>query len=164
MKQLLSALAICSLAACSGPDQPENDEALDPVATDELQEASQAVSQAPGSEERADTAGQVTDRLPDAFHGRWGLVPADCTSTLGDAKGLLTIAPTRLEFYESVGTLDDISELGDRRVRADFAMTGEGMSWEREMVLEVEEDGQVLIRRDHGQDAAPEPLRYTRCE
>ena len=42
--------------------------------------------------------------IPTAFRGRWGLSPADCTSTKGDAKGLLTIADTRLTFYESKGT------------------------------------------------------------
>src|SRR6476659_3156800 len=27
--------------------------------------------------------------IPAALHGRWGLTPGDCTSTRGDAKGLL---------------------------------------------------------------------------
>ena len=29
--------------------------------------------------------------IPAAFHGRWGMVPADCTSTRGDNKGLITV-------------------------------------------------------------------------
>src|SRR5690606_41044940 len=97
------------------------------------------------------------------LQGRWGLAPADCTSTLGDAKGLLTITANRLEFYESVGTLDTITQAGPNRVRASFDFEGEGMTWERELVLEVEDDGATLIRREYGADAAPEPFRYTKC-
>src|ERR671912_3002240 len=34
--------------------------------------------------------GGVTS-IPTQYHGRWGMVPADCTSTRGDAKGLIDI-------------------------------------------------------------------------
>src|SRR3954467_10096462 len=39
--------------------------------------------------------------IPAALQGRWGLTPGDCTSTLGDAKGLLIVNATELRFYES---------------------------------------------------------------
>src|SRR6188472_2988303 len=39
--------------------------------------------------------------IPAALQGRWGLTPADCTSALGDAKGLLVINANELRFYES---------------------------------------------------------------
>ena len=38
-----------------------------------------------------------------ALQGNWGMVPADCTSTRGDNKGLLRITATTLQFYESLG-------------------------------------------------------------
>ncbi len=38
-----------------------------------------------------ETADANAKTIPAALHGRWGMVPADCTSTRGDNKGLLTI-------------------------------------------------------------------------
>jgi hypothetical protein len=101
--------------------------------------------------------------IPATLHGRWGLVPADCTSTRGDNKGLLTITADTLRFYESVGTLGQVVERGAGRIVADFAMTGEGQSWTRRMVLDAEEDGKALVRREQGADAMLGLLRYRRC-
>src|SRR5687768_11553061 len=42
--------------------------------------------------------------IPAALHGRWGMSPADCTSTRGDAKGLLVVSADGLRFYESRAT------------------------------------------------------------
>src|SRR5436190_24401153 len=36
-----------------------------------------------------DTAEPVTAVIPEQYRGRWGMVPADCTSTKGDAQGLI---------------------------------------------------------------------------
>jgi len=101
--------------------------------------------------------------IPQAVQGRWGLVPADCTSTHGDAKGLLEISPTQLLFYESRGTLVRFSEREATRIRGEFSFSGEGMNWRRDMVLDVQDDGTTLIRREYGEDAAPGPLRYKKC-
>jgi hypothetical protein len=101
--------------------------------------------------------------IPVALHGRWGLVPADCTSTRGDNKGLLTITADTLRFYESVGTLGKVVERDAGRIVADFAMTGEGQSWTRRMVLDAEEGGKTLVRREQGADAMLGLLRYRRC-
>lgn len=101
--------------------------------------------------------------IPVALHGRWGLVPADCTSTRGDNKGLLTINGTTLRFYESVGTLGKVAERGAGRIVADFAMTGEGQEWTRRMTLDTGDDGKTLVRREQGADAMPDALRYQKC-
>ena len=69
---------------------------------------------------------------------------------------------TSLKFYESLGKLGAIAEVGDSRIRASFDFTGEGMTWQREETLELQ-DG-TLIRREAGQDAAPGPFKYTRCQ
>lgn len=103
------------------------------------------------------------DAIPQAAQGRWGLVPADCTSTRGDAKGLLTVSPTTLKFYESVGKLGAIEQRADDRIRAEFAFTGEGMNWTRDLSLAVQDDGKTLVRREFGADAAPRAFTYTRC-
>ena len=106
---------------------------------------------------------EATGDLPAAMHGRWGLVAADCEPGRADAKGLLVIGPRRLEFYESVGTLDSVEQADGNRVRASFDFTGEGMTWERGMEIELHDGGQALVRSEFGPDAAPEPLRYARC-
>ncbi|MES1928351.1 hypothetical protein SADO_03810 [Salinisphaera dokdonensis CL-ES53] len=114
-----------------------------------------------GSEQPADTpAAQI---IPETIQGRWGLVPADCEPGRGDAKGLLVIGPTQLRFYESTGTLGRIAERDASRIRAEFAFRGEGMTWRRDEVLDAQEDGQTLIRREYGEGAAPGPFEYRRC-
>ncbi len=106
----------------------------------------------------------VAGAIPAAIQGRWGMVAADCEPGRSDAKGLLTITADKLEFYESVGTLDEIEEIADARIRAEFDFTGEGMTWNRDVVLEVLDGGRTLIRQEYGDDAVPDPFRYSRCE
>lgn len=101
--------------------------------------------------------------IPAAIRGRWGLVPADCTSTRGDAKGLLTIDATSLRFYESHGSLVRIRERDADRIVADYRFSGEGQEWDRLMLLDSQDGGKALIRRDYGEGAAPGAMRYTRC-
>ena len=52
------------------------------------------------------SAGQAAPELPAAMRGRWGLTPMDCTSTRGDAKGLMIVGPSELRFYEFAGGAD----------------------------------------------------------
>ena len=101
--------------------------------------------------------------IPEAAQGRWGLTAADCTSTPGDAKGLMTVGATRLTFYESRGTLTAVAERAPDRIDASFDFTGEGMSWTRREILEVQDNGMTLVRREFGEDALPGPFTYTKC-
>ncbi len=158
-RNLAAALALLSLAACGGSADdnggaPPDSETTLPVAD----ETDAAATESPVPSETP-----VVVTIPETIQGRWGLVPADCTSTKGDAKGLLTITPTRLEFYESVGKLADVEELAPNRIRAAFDFTGEGMEWKREQVLSASDDGKTLVRRELGDDAAPGPFQYLRC-
>lgn len=68
-------------------------------------------------------------RIPTFLHGRWGLTPADCTSTRGDAKGLLVISGGQLRFFESRGVPTTNIGGTDDSFTADFAFTGEGQRW-----------------------------------
>jgi hypothetical protein len=149
MKTLaLPLVCLIALAACdSGASNPETADTAAPEAPD--------IASA--------TPSPAASTIPAAIQGRWGLVPADCEPGRDDAKGLLTIGPTKLEFYESVGTLTEIEEASDTRIRAAFAFTGEGMTWQRDETLDAQDNGQTLIRREYGEDAAPGPLRYSKC-
>lgn len=110
-----------------------------------------------GSEPPADTG----TGIPVAMQGRWGLVPADCTSTRGDAKGLMEVGADSLKFYESRAVLAEVAERSGDRLEASFDFTGEGMSWSRDMVLVAR--GDTLVRQESGEGAIPEPLTYARC-
>lgn len=148
---LISAVgAALALAGCSGEktETPASEESFSPAVATPL--ASEAAT-------------ETAQSIPQAAQGRWGLVPADCTTKLGDEKGLLTIGPESLKFYESQGKLGTIAERSDTRIRASFAFTGEGMEWTHDVVLDVQDDGKTLIRRNYGPDAEPGPYKYTRC-
>ena len=105
--------------------------------------------------------------IPAAFVGRWGLVPADCTSTRGDAKGLMTIAPDAIRFYESVARPAALTPVGDRRLDGNYATTGEGQTWTLLQRLELSADRTTLTRTVDEGDSAPAPggnrFVYTRC-
>lgn len=101
--------------------------------------------------------------IPAAVQGRWGLDANDCDPARDDAKGLLTIGPDTLRFYESRATLGPITDISANRIHATFEFTGEGMTWSRDEVLDAQDGGKALIRREYGEGAAPRPLRYTRC-
>jgi hypothetical protein len=152
-------LASIAIAGCSSKpaeqDTPEEQAGSEAASTT-------SVAAAP-SETPAAQASLGAGKIPAVLQGRWGLVAADCTSTSGDAKGLLLIDPEKLTFYESVGKLGEVKERGDNRLRANFSFTGEGMEWNREMVLEAQNEGKALVRQEFGADAMPAPLKYARC-
>jgi hypothetical protein len=138
-------LLLGALAACEKAETP----------TVEPSESPKILESAPAS--------HAPNTIPLAVQGRWGLVPADCTSTRGDAKGLLTIDATTLKFYESRATLGAIKDVDDDGIEATFAFSGEGQTWSLDLDLDVEDGGKTLIRKEQGQDASPKPLKYTRC-
>lgn len=142
----LAWLAIPLLAAACGEQRPAQAPESDEIAAAPLP---------------ADTA---ATGIPDALGGRWGLVPADCTSTRGDAKGLIVVSPGEIRFYESRAALTDTAARTPRSVSGTFSFTGEGTTWSREMTLDLSDDGKTLTRSEFGEDAAAPPLRYTRCE
>lgn len=136
----LSALSL-SLAACGSPaDEAPPEQAVTPTPT------------------------PLPTEIPAQFQGRWGLNENDCSGDPAAAKGLLTIDATTLTFYESTGTLDDVTEAARGRLRGNFSFTGEGMEWKRDVVLDLRDDGTVLVRREFGDDASPEPFDYMKCE
>jgi hypothetical protein len=144
----LAPLATLALAGCEKAHTPT----AEPTQSPNLPEAP-----------AADAAAMAAKVIPQALRGRWGLVPADCTSTKGDAKGLLEIDATTLRFYESRGTLGDIAQRSDSAITAAFAFAGEGQTWSRDMTLSLGNDGKTLIRRESGEGAAEGPLEYARC-
>lgn len=148
-----------TLAACSS--QP--DQAPSPSPNDTAQAPVDEPSAEVGAPTTAASALADAHSIPPLLRGRWGLVPLDCTGDPAAAKGLITIDPARIEFYESVAKLGTIDEIGESSVRAAFQFEGEGQTWDLNVSLASLDGGKTLVRTDRGADAAPGPLTYTKC-
>ncbi len=164
---VLAAAAMPALFACSrsDEDEPADEEVAGPPANPEKASSlpSAPVSPAAASPSPAPQPALQPGSLPAVLRGRWGLVPADCTSTHGDAKGLMEVGARTLTFYESRATLQSVQTARPDQLRGRFAFSGEGQEWTLEVELRSWNEGAQLIRKDRGPDALPGPLTYTRC-
>lgn len=97
--------------------------------------------------------------IPASLHGRWGLTPMDCTSTRGDAKGLLTVGPGEVRFYESRAVPGPGTQTGKDSITGNFAFTGEGQTWTKFETLELK--GRELVRTESNPVAS---FTYARCK
>lgn len=97
-----------------------------------------------------------TTLIPAQYRGRWGMVPADCTSTRGDAKGLMTVRDTNIRFYESTASLQEQRPAIATSFSGVFVFNGEGQTWER--VVTFTRSGDKLKRAD-----TEGSYSYTRC-
>ena len=164
----LTALLALALAACQ---QPVNDT---DIAIDNQVNAAEAadaeIEMLPPSEEsgaptvdNSNTPATLPTQIPAQYRGRWGLVATDCTSTKGDAKGLLTINDVRLSFYESRGTLTKVFGTTADSFDARYGFVGEGQTWNRTERLKLV--GGKLQRRTDAESGQEPPvnLTYERC-
>jgi len=160
---LATAVLALTLAACSDKSAgPAADASSEPVAVEAAEPADLPPQTAAASDPARDEA-PVATTIPTALRGRWGLVPADCTSTAGDAKGLLTIGADQLKFYESVAKLQSVTSATTDAVTGTYSFSGEGQSWTLQVALSSSDGGKTLVRKDTGPDAAPQPLTYMKC-
>ena len=157
---IVTIASVATLVACSGQD---------PVAPEANNISSSEVDVLPPDESATtptnDLANGVdepvvetTNTIPAAFVGRWGLTPGDCTSTRGDNKGLLTIAADRLSFYEARAVPGGALKQTKDSVSGNFNFTGEGQTWKRYQVLELQNS--KLVRTESGPMAS---YTYARC-
>lgn len=163
MKIVLATIPLAFLlgtVACSG-DEPvvhdaENAANLEAVVA-EANATAEAVQQqtdptppAPGTNQTAPVLAGPTpgDVIPERYQGRWGMVPADCTSMRGDTKGLMTIGDTRIRFYESTATLTQRRPSTTTSFSGEFAFRGEGQAWEK--VMTFTRNGDTLQRAEAG--------------
>lgn len=98
------------------------------------------------------------EKIPAALQGRWGLAPRDCTSTAGDAKGLLVISQNELRFYESRAVPSANADVSPDSISGDFDFTGEGQRWTKYEALTLEKDG--LVRTESNPMAS---FTYAKC-
>ena len=105
-----------------------------------------------------DGANATAATIPAALRGRWALAPADCEPGRADAKGLMTVLPNELRFYESRARLVKINDSSSDSVGGDFSFTGEGMTWSRYQSLKLQ--GNALVRTETEPVAS---YTYARC-
>jgi hypothetical protein len=145
MKQSVATVALlAALAACQQND-PNN------IAIDEGNSARADIETLPpdetatneqnlGNEAGENSAMPVppdaaSASIPDQYQGRWGMVAADCTSTRGDAKGLIDVGGKSIKFYEATATLKEQRPAIATSFAGLFAFSGEGQKWEKVMTL-----------------------------
>ena len=155
---IIALTAIGTLVACSGRD-PVADEANN-VATADLNVPAPVENLAsPGNDARTEADSPSTSAvIPAVLHGRWGMTPADCTSTRGDAKGLLIVSADGMKFYESSAKPSAPLKISDDSASGDFNFTGEGMTWKKFQALELQDN--KLVRTESSPMAS---FTYARC-
>jgi len=164
MRLALLLAAATALASCGQPD-PVAEEA-DTSALPVINEAGPSPTGAPPSNANSNSApagastasSQGPATIPAALRGRWGLTPRDCTTALGDAKGLLIVNSDELRFYESRAIPAPGVLTTENSISGDFSFTGEGQEWTSHVTLEVRDGRLVRTQR--------EPVarfRYVRC-
>jgi hypothetical protein len=154
------ALAVC-LAGCGKGDPVDND-AKNTAGLPASRENSPNAAGGPPTT-RANPAPPSlpgsAPAIPAALQGRWAMAPDDCTSTRGDAKGLLVITPTDLHFYESRAVPGADVDASADSISGSFAFTGEGQTWSKFMALQLQKDG--LVRTESNPTAS---FTYAKCK
>jgi len=147
-------LFIASIAACDKRD-PVEDEAnlIPPSAT-----TNDSAGPVAGGPPPAAGHGQP-GTIPMTIQGKWGITPADCIAGRSDAKGLLTIGPEELKFYESRATPGTSIEANDQGISGNWNFAGEGERWTEYVSLKLQNDGLVRTERN-----PPMTYTYARCD
>lgn len=137
-----------ALAACGGEAPDDSNVAVDGNVS-AAEAANAEIETLPPSETSDSADGPApagAGSIPAQFHGRWGMVAADCEPGRPDAKGLITIDETSLRFYESRAVLKQQRPAIATSFAGLFAFTGEGMNWEK--VETLTRAGETLKRAD----------------
>jgi hypothetical protein len=102
--------------------------------------------------------GSMAASIPAALQGRWGLTPADCTSALAQAKGLLVINAGELRFYKSLAAPSSSIQADNRSMNGNFRFTGEDAAWTR--FESLKRSGDKLTRTETDPAAS---YTYAKC-
>jgi len=165
-----AAMAVVLAAAVVGCSREDASDQPSGSASVTAQDAAAMAGNMPGADAAASapvptetaSATPAAKAIPMALRGRWGLVPLDCTSTMGDAKGLVEIGADSMKFYESRAKLTTVKSAAADSIRANYAFAGEGQEWTQDIELKRLASGK-MERIDRGEHALAGPLIYSRC-
>ncbi len=158
---MINIAVVLGVSACSnqGPVDAQADKAAAKLPDPEAS-APTATGEPHGAPTKVSTALPAASiDIPTAIQGRWALTPADCTSTRGDAKGLLIISADSLKFYESRAVPAKDVSATEHSIGGTFAFTGEGQSWTKYEALKVNRNS--LIRTEINPAAS---FAYAKCD
>lgn len=160
---IVTITAIVSIGACSSGGDPvadgANNVAAIPAEANALtSEGNSVTSRNEVENGTADPVNDSASTIPASLHGRWGLTPGDCTSTRGDAKGLMIVSAQSLKFYESAAKPAGPLKASANSASGDFTFTGEGMTWKKFQALELQDN--KLVRTESDPMAS---FTYARC-
>ena len=149
---LIPAAVALALAACQQAADDGN------IAIDESANAAGAEIETLPPSETSEAAAPAPRQatIPAQYHGRWGMVAADCTSTRGDAKGLIVIGERDIRFFEATATLVEQRPAIATGFAGFYRFTGEGQNWEK--VVTLKRSGDRLTRTDDAGNT-----NYKRC-
>lgn len=155
---IISSLALLAVVACSSRD-PVDDKAKNTAGLPDIKATAPSASGEPhGTTAPARASPAPTVTIPLALQGRWGLSPGDCTTALGDAKGLLVINANELRFYESRAVPAANVNTDANSMSGNFSFTGEGQSWAKYEALTLHKGG--LTRTETKPSAS---FSYAKC-
>ena len=149
---------MATIVACSGQDPVDNTAGNTTLVPGAQAAPAPDASGAPPQQGSPATQTTSAEAIPASLRGRWGLTPMDCTSTKGDAKGLLIVSADNLKFYESRAVPSRDAHHGQDSISGNFNYTGEGQTWTKFESLELK--GQVLVRMESNPVAS---FTYARC-
>ena len=149
---------MATIVACSGQDPVDNSAGNTTAVPGAEAKPAPDASGAPPAQSSAAAQSGSAESIPASLQGRWGLTPMDCTSTRGDAKGLLVVSADNLKFYESRAVPARDAHSGTDSISGNFNYSGEGQTWTK--FESLERKGQELVRTESNPVAS---FTYARC-
>lgn len=141
---ILSSLCAMPLAACSGG----GDNGDDATANIAAPAPGNAIAAAPPGEPRR------LEAIPEDFLGAWNFALEDCGEAASE--GGLVMGADRIEYYESVATVEAVSSAAEGSIMVTAGFTGEGETWTERLGYELNatgdrlttttEDGSISVR------------------
>lgn len=148
MRIFLPLALACLLNGCDQPpasvESPIVNNSVEPVQAQEPEARDNVVAPA-----EPEPAVATSGPIPVALRGRWTGVKDDCADRAAVQE--LNITANKLLFHESVGTVTGVSPRGEGRYGLDASFTGEGESWNRQIIVRRSADGQRLTVDDGAQ-------------
>jgi hypothetical protein len=158
MKRALLLVCLAPLAACARPSPVADNASGAALPARNVQPANATGAPPANAVAAASSMPAPAAVIPARLRGRWGLTPMDCSSTRGDAKGLLVVSDGALKFYESRAVPASDLDTTAVSARGDFRFNGEGETWTKFESLQLQEN--KLIRTENNPVTT---FTYARC-
>jgi hypothetical protein len=86
--------------------------------------------------------------LPAAFRGQWTGTTEECGNRRSDL--YLSLEAREMRFYESLGAVTAVEQIGADTIIVNASYEGEGQSWSRRQKLSLSADGTLLTVANQG--------------